>query len=102
MYDISSCFPGNETTGLFVADLLCLPACAQLAGQSTGQPYNFFDDQWSSLYAWRSIGTSSYHSMQLSLRHAMTNGLQFVFNYTFSKSIDFGSNAASIHELAAF
>ena len=97
-----SCFPGNETTGLFVADLLCLPACAQLAGQSTGQPYNFFDDQWSSLYAWRSIGNSSYHSMQLSLRHAMTSGLQFDFNYTFSKSIDVGSNAERINEFEGF
>jgi Carboxypeptidase regulatory-like domain len=103
MYDMFSCFPGNETTGLFIADLNCLPACAQLPGQPAGgQPFNFFDDQWSSLYAWRSVGNSSYHSMQLSLRHAMTSGLQFDLNYTFSKSIDVGSNAERINEFEGF
>ena len=102
MYDMYSCFSGNETSALFFADLFCLPACAQLAGQSAGQPFNFFDDQWSSLYAWRSIGNSSYHSMQLSLRHTMTSGLQFDLNYTFSKSIDVGSNAERINEFEGF
>src|SRR5713101_5549043 len=99
MYDMYSCFSGNETTGLFVADLLCLPACAQLAGQPAGgQPFNFFDNQWSSLYAWRSVGNSVYHAAQFSLRHVMTHGLQFDLNYTFSKSIDVGSNAERINQ----
>ncbi len=99
MYDMYSCFPGNETTALFIADLDCLPACAQLAGQPAGgQPFNYFDDQWSSLYAWRSIGNSAYHGLQLTIRRAMSNGLQFDFNYTFSKSIDIGSNAERINE----
>ena len=99
MYDMYSCFAGNETTGLFVADLLCLPACAQLAGQPAGgQPFNFFDNQWSSLYAWRSVGSSVYHAAQFSLRHVMTHGLQFDLNYTFSKSIDVGSNAERINQ----
>src|SRR5438552_4354985 len=99
MYDMYSCFSGNETTGLFVADLLCLPACAQLAGQPAGgQPFNFFDNQYSSLYAWRSVGSSVYHAAQFSLRHVMTHGLQFDLNYTFSKSIDVGSNAERINQ----
>ncbi len=103
MYDMYSCFAGNETTGLFVADLHCLPACAQLAGQPLGgKPFNFFDDQWSSLYAWRSTGNSAYHGLQLTLRHAMSSGLQFDFNYTFSKSIDIGSNAERINEFEGF
>src|SRR5258708_1546971 len=103
MYDLYSCFAGNETTALFIADLFCFPTCAQLAGQPAGgQPFNFFDDQWSSLYAWRSNGTSSYHAMQLTLRHAMTHGLQFDFNYTLSKSIDIGSNAERINEFEGF
>ncbi len=98
-----SCFAGNETTGLFVADLFCLPACAQLAGQPAGgQPFNFFDDQWSSLYAWRSIGNSAYHGLQLTLKHAMSGGLQFDFNYTLSKSIDAGSNAERISLFEGF
>src|SRR5205823_2103806 len=58
MYDMFSCFPSNETTAMQVFDLFCLPACAQLPGQPVGgQPFNFFDDQWSSLYSWRSIGS---------------------------------------------
>ncbi|MBZ5683110.1 MAG: carboxypeptidase-like regulatory domain-containing protein [Acidobacteriia bacterium] len=105
MYDLFSCYAGNETTALFYADLPqwfsvsgtdCVPACATLNGVTA--PFAFFDDQFSSLYSWRSIGNSAYHSMQLSLRHAMTHGLQFDFNYTFSKSIDIGSNAERINE----
>jgi hypothetical protein len=98
MYDMFSCFAGNETTALFVADLNCTPACSQLPGQSAPQPFNFWDDQFSSLYAWRSIGNSAYNGLQLTLRHAMTSGLQFDLNYTFSKSFDIGSNAERINE----
>src|SRR5581483_9318864 len=103
LYDMYSCFAGNETTALFVADLLCLPACSQLPGQAApGQPFNFFDDQWSSLYAWRSVGNSSYHAGQFMLRHAASHGLAFDFNYTYSKSIDIGSNAERISEFEGF
>jgi hypothetical protein len=99
MYDSYACNVGNETTPLFVADLFCFPACAQLPGQpSGGQPYNFFDAQWSSLYAWRSIGNSAYNGLQVSLRKRMTGGLNFDVNYTYSKSIDVGSNAERINE----
>ncbi|PYX63668.1 MAG: hypothetical protein DMG74_16055 [Acidobacteria bacterium] len=98
MYDIYSCFLHNETTALFAFDLFCLPACSTLPGQSGPQPFNFFDPQWSSLYAWRSVGNSAYHGAQFSLRHAMTHGLQFDLNYTFSKSIDVGSNAERINQ----
>jgi len=98
MYDMFSCFAGNETTALFIADLNCLPACSQLPGQTSPQSFNFWDDQFSSLYAWRSIGNSAYNGLQLTLRHTMSSGLQFDFNYTFSKSIDIGSNAERINE----
>ena len=109
MYDLFSCYAGNETTALFLADLPqpfslsgkgCVPACATLNGVTA--PFAFFDDQFSSLYAWRSIGNSSYNSLQLTLSHAMTAGLQFDVNYTFSKSIDIGSNAERINEFEGF
>ena len=100
MYDMFACFPSNETTAMQVFDLFCLPACAQLPGQPVGgQPFNFFDDQWSSLYSWRSIGNSSYNALQLNLKKAMSNGLQLDFGYTFSKSLDIGSNAERINAL---
>jgi hypothetical protein len=91
MYDMYSCFLHNETTGLFIADLLCVPACAFGGDQPV-----FFQKQWSSLYAWTSDGESSYHGAQLMLRHRMQRGLQFDFNYTLSKSIDTSSNAERI------
>jgi hypothetical protein len=103
MYDMYSCFSGNETTALFVADLFCAPACSQLQGQPAGgQPFNYWDDQFSSLYAWRSIGNSAYHAMQLTLRKAMSNGLSFDVNYTFSKSMDIGSDAERISLFEGF
>jgi Carboxypeptidase regulatory-like domain len=102
MYGLFGCFAGNETTALFIADLDCYPACAQLPGQSAQQPFNYWDDQFSSLYAWRSIGNSVYNGLQLTLRHAMSAGLQFDLNYTYSKSIDIGSNAERINEFAGF
>jgi hypothetical protein len=99
MYDSYACNVGNETTALFVADLFCFPACAQLPGQPVGgQQLNFFDSQWSSLYAWRSIGNSTYNGLQVSLRKRMTGGLNFDVNYTYSKSIDVGSNAERINQ----
>jgi len=98
MYDMFSCYTYNETSALFEADLYCLPACAQLPGQTTGQPFNYYNDQFSSLYAWRSIGNSNYNALQLTIRHPVGAGLQFDFNYTYSKSIDIGSNAERINE----
>jgi hypothetical protein len=107
MYDMFSCFAGNETTALFIADLPqgynggdCAPACSTL-GANYG-PFHFWDDQFSSLYAWRSIGNSAYNGLQLTLRHAMSAGLQFDLNYTYSKSLDIGSNAERINEFEGF
>jgi hypothetical protein len=59
-------------------------------------PNAFFNSQFHSLYAWRSVGNANYHAMQVSLRKKMTHGVQFDFNYTFSKSIDISSDAERI------
>jgi hypothetical protein len=93
VYDMWSCDVGNETTSLFFLDLpdFCLPSCSKLG------PYAYFDPQYSSLYAWRSVGNASYNGMQLMLRHK-GNGLDVDVNYTYSKSIDVGSNAERINQ----
>lgn len=96
MYDNFGCFLHNETVGLLIFDLFGYPAFLN------GQPFQYFDDQFSSLYAWRSQGTSSYHSLQLSLRHPMSKGLQLDFNYTYSKSIDAGSSAERVSLFEGF
>jgi len=48
------------------------------------------------MYGWSSIGTSNYHALQASLRKQFSHGMQFDFNYTFSKSIDITSAASRV------
>jgi len=109
VYDIYSCFPGNETTSLAVLDFYGsdFSGNAGIAGvDGTGTPTGnyypikaantFFNRQFHSLYAWRSIGGASYNAMQVNIRKRMSQGVQFDFNYTFSKSIDLQSDAERI------
>ena len=56
----------------------------------------FFNSQFHSLRAWRSIGTANYNALQVVLRKRMTHGLQFDFNYSYSKSIDLSSSAERV------
>jgi carboxypeptidase family protein len=77
---------GNETAALYDLDIGISPA------DTTDPLYRYFDPQYASFYAWSSIGTSSYHSMQLSLHRPMQKGVQFDFNYVFAKSSDLGSD----------
>ncbi|HET6205187.1 MAG TPA: hypothetical protein VFD98_00175, partial [Terracidiphilus sp.] len=52
----------------------------------------FWQDQFSSLYSLSSIGMSYYNAGQLILRHPFSHGVQFDFAYTWSNSIDYGSD----------
>jgi hypothetical protein len=81
---------GNETFPLYSLDT---GSFYPGSGFTPGPLNRYFAPQYSSLYAWASVGTSSYHSMQLSLRHSMVHGLQFQMNYVFGKSIDLGSDS---------
>ena len=67
------------------------PACTQYYIKAG--PYAIYNPQYVSLFALRSIGFSNYHALQASLRHRMSHGFQFDFNYTYSKSIDLCSDA---------
>ena len=62
----------------------------------TQSTYTWLSPQFASLYAWRSNSTSNYHALQLNLRKSMSQGVQFDFNYTWSKSIDIASDAQRI------
>ena len=64
-----------------------------LLGNGSGQ---FMSNQAISMYGWSSIGTSNYHALQASLRKQVSHGLQFDFNYTYSKSIDITSAASRV------
>lgn len=88
----------NDSLGLYKLDFNGI-ADANNPNQtyySSGGQYSYYSSQFSSLYAWRSIAPSNYHALQVSLHHRMTRGLQFDFNYTFSKSIDISSNAERV------
>ena len=116
MYDLFSCGGGpvngfgDETTPLanldyWGSDFSGTPGIAGTVPDSGGNikyypsvfgPNAFFNSQFHSLYAWRSIGNANYHALQASVRKKMSNGVQFDFNYTFSKSIDLSSDAERI------
>jgi hypothetical protein len=96
-----SCFswagrPGREVGAPFRLGLLCTgvanggvtAVCA--GGPAAAVP--FWNPQFSSLFAWSSIGTSSYNAGQFILRHPLSHGLQVEFSYTLSKSLDLGSD----------
>lgn len=85
---------GNETA---VLNILDRPDSATGAGINTGShtypSYRFYHSQYSALYAWRSIGQSYYNAMEVVLRHRFRGGVQADFNYTYSKSEDWTSQA---------
>jgi hypothetical protein len=56
----------------------------------------FLNNQAFSMYGWSSIGSSNYHALQASLRKQFSHGVQFDFNYTFSKSMDITSAASRV------
>ncbi len=77
-------FP-DSTYVLELTDRLQSPTTSRL-----GQ-YAFYSPQFSYLRALRSVGSSSYHSMQLGARKSFRNGDQLDFNWTWSHSFDMGS-----------
>jgi hypothetical protein len=76
----------GETTALQDLDISCYYTCPQNGGNP-----RFTGSQYASLYAWASIGTSSYNALQATLRHPASHGLTMDVNYTLSKSLDMGS-----------
>jgi hypothetical protein len=77
----------GATTSLADIDFYCVYGCP------SNWTSHFWQDQFSSLYALSTIGKSWYNAAQFTLRHPMSHGLQMEVNYTFSRSIDYGSDA---------
>jgi hypothetical protein len=84
----------GATTSLSDIDFFCYYGCP------AGYQSKFWQNQFSSLYALTTIGMSYYNAAQITLRHPMKHGLQGDFNYTYSKSIDFGSDAERTSEFS--
>ena len=83
--NLISAYPVNASYVQYSLDVLCSPGCGGKSGR-------FYNPQFNSLFSWVSNGTSNYNAGQLVLRHAMSHGLQMDFSYTFSKSMDLGSD----------
>jgi hypothetical protein len=98
MYELFYCNWGPSTFGasnfVNIFDSYCFPACATINGAAN--PYEFYNTEFSALYAWSSIGNSAYNAGQFMLRSRKAHGLQFDFNYVYSKSIDIGSDSERV------
>ena len=95
IYGLWTCNLHNESFNLFLLDLPN-SVTGLTTPNSVNGPYSFFHDQFSSLYAWRTIGTSDYNAMQVTYSVRWGANLQGQFNYTFGKSIDEESAAQRI------
>jgi hypothetical protein len=112
IFDLFCGVKGVETTALQALDVPFVsgfgnggipdatgdPSCGQTGHPlcqyyPTGGPNSFYNPQYVSLTTLRSIGFSNYNALQASLKHRMSRGIQFDFNYTYSKSIDLCSDA---------
>ncbi len=78
----------GETGAIYDIDFGCF-----YGGYCETDGPKFWNSQFSSLIALSSIGMSYYNAAQLTLRHPASHGLTLDFSYTFSKSIDMGSDA---------
>ncbi len=84
----------GATTALADIDIFCFSESVQLdIPCPANHQSRFWQDQFSSLYALSTVGMSYYNAAQITLRHPMSHGFQGDISYTFSKSMDFGSDA---------
>jgi Carboxypeptidase regulatory-like domain/TonB dependent receptor len=87
-------YTNGETFSLVMLDWAPYNFFPGIPGQS-----RFFSNQFSSLYAWDTIGTSSYNALQFTLRHPSSHGLTVDAGYTFAKSLDLGSETERTSQL---
>ncbi len=85
----------GETTALADIDFYCGGSVAYACTPSQSR---FWQNQFSSLFAWTSNGGSSYNAAQFVLRHPMKYGLQMDLSYTYGNSLDLGSDAERSNE----
>lgn len=84
----------GATTALADLDFFCYSSYLQTSYPCpAGFQSRFWQDQFSSLYALSSMGMSYYNAAQVVLRHPFAHGLQLDVSYTYSHSIDMGSDA---------
>jgi hypothetical protein len=85
----------GETTSLSDIDFFCY-----YGGYCSNGTSKFWQQQFSSLYTWSSIGNSSYNALQATLRHPTSHGVSIDVNYTMSKSLDMNSGTERANEFS--
>ncbi|HEY1424250.1 MAG TPA: carboxypeptidase-like regulatory domain-containing protein [Candidatus Acidoferrum sp.] len=108
LYTTTDTYPGNEVVGLGNVDLYGYlddtVGNYYAFGSSQPQPFaqypnatgDMLNGQLTSMFGWSSVGSSNYNALQASLRKQFGGGVEFDFNYTYSKSIDITSAAARV------
>ena len=97
LYVSSGAFAGDEVVGLGNIDLFgLLLDTAATPYYFNGKTGEMLGQQFTTTYGWSSIGSSDYNGFQASLRKDIRRGVQFDFNYTYSKSIDITSSASRL------
>lgn len=94
---------GNDSFALVQLDAYCQQSqgglgCGPYIDANGNVTTRFYQRQFSSLFAWSSIGLSSYNALQLTLRRVTNAGLAFNVSYTYSNSIDWGSDTERASE----
>jgi hypothetical protein len=77
----------DYTSALQDIDINCNPSCSIFG------PGAIFNQQFSALGAFSSVGRGDYYSTQWTVRKQFSQGLLLDFNYTFGRSVDLASNA---------
>jgi hypothetical protein len=94
---------GNDSYALVQLDAYCDPnnggiGCGPYEDSNGNVKTRYYQRQFSSLYAWSSIGNSSYNAFQLTARRVTSSGASFNFSYTLSSAIDMGSDTERASE----
>src|SRR6516165_353179 len=87
---VTVAYAGSAGNHLFIQNQLN-PAIYGKAGSSVNAR-RLYAPNYTSIVDYLSVGNSSYHSFQVSANKRLNRGLTILLNYTFSKSIDEGSN----------
>jgi hypothetical protein len=99
LYITSGAYTGDEVVGLGNIDLygyLVDNAASPNSYYFNGLTGEMLSQQFTTSYGWSSIGSSNYNGFQATLKKDIRGGVQFDFNYTYSKSIDITSTAARL------
>ena len=79
----------DYTSALQDIDINCNPSCSIFGAGA------IFNQQFSALSAWSSVGRGDYYSTQWTVRKQFSQGFLLDFNYTLGRSVDLASNAES-------